>query len=627
MNQDNLLFTELNKPSIELYYPAQNIFNEWTKALYRFTVNELEKLAEPLLQFARINYITVIDPNGNRKKPIQLTQVQNKKYNFRKSELLEFLAFFLADARNFGAYLAKRPEKEYTVWKELLTHYCLSAKDIEQITGEKWAKLSSVRNPFSNRNITSQLHWFSCYECKGRNGNQHDYSSYELYFELNPKLYAQLLPQFFPDKCNLKKHISHTLPNDDSLHTFNGETDILAFWPILQSMYDGGKLNTDKDRLTTAVLKKLCKSILLPEFFPHNATFEAASMRTSIVLNLFTLWKRLLERKKGKERPEEMLKQIAHTAYYSNTLVPLLLPHITGFRKAQLTNCYAPVLYSHTLNLLATLPQGVWIDVEAICLQLLKNEKCNAYFSFFNHYELDRLDLFNNKTGTRLYKNNIFGHLSIPYIKGILYIMASFGLAEIAYRDIAEKDKSYNDSLAHIRLTALGAYVLGQTKTYTPPACPKDTAETLFSLDDQHLIIRSLKENNPYESILADMTTPIGKHRYLMSPASFLRNCQNNEEANSKLQLFKQYICNELPPNWLSFFDQIKQRQQRLSKIPEKQYVILKIDSADKELLQIANTDTLIRQYCLRAEKHLLLIDSKHKTDVLNKLKEYGYLL
>jgi len=146
-------------------------------------------------------------------------------------------------------------------------------------------------------------------------------------------------------------------------------------------------------------------------------------------------------------------------------------------------------------------------------------------------------------------------------------------------------------------------------------------------LDTERLIIKSLVDNNPYESLLGNMATAISKKMYKVSYESFLNGCEKLQDIESKIDFFKEYVSSQdLPDNWTQFFKDIKKRCKPM-KAPKNKYTLLQIPADDKELQHIILSDPIIRKYTLKAEGFILLVDTNYKSRVVEALKKYGYLI
>ena len=163
------------------------------------------------------------------------------------------------------------------------------------------------------------------------------------------------------------------------------------------------------------------------------------------------------------------------------------------------------------------------------------------------------------------------------------------------------------------------------TNTYELPKAKEEGP--FFDLDARNLIVRSLGENNPYETLLQDVAIPIGQHRYKLTHASFLNNCKTNEDVVNKIEFFKRFISAELPEIWSEFFDSLMKRCRPLTSISADKYLVYQLDAGNEELLRLVSTDPVIRENTVRAEGYLLLVKKDSLKQVVARLKYSGYLL
>jgi hypothetical protein len=62
-------------------------------------------------------------------------------------------------------------------------------------------------------------------------------------------------------------------------------------------------------------------------------------------------------------------------------------------------------------------------------------------------------------------------------------------------------------------------------------------------------------------------------------------------------------------------------------KVDKTKYVVLKLDENDRALLNAIITDPKLRELCIRAEGHRVLVDSKNYDMVKALLHIHGYVL
>ena len=589
---------------MDLYFPPQDEAQRWNQYLKDFTTDSLRGMTRTLIQWLkkRPGSATAVDRDGTRKKSsiVYKAYISNASV-LKKGEMISLIAFFLADERNFRAYLESLSPEERKVWEDALLNRFVSLPS----TG--YAKAES-------------LPWFTAVRGKGEKDRM--VSTHYLY--LNHAFFMMAHPFFFPEKPTvLYKQLPEKVKT--GLRFFSGEKDIFVYLHVLEELFRQGKLEANKTSLKASTLNLLSKTMHIKEFFPDSPDKNAALWRTSI---LAVLWSSGLANLRMIEKsPEQQLRLwLEKTIHFTFLTVPVLLPHLSGLRKNVTCSSYAAHLAIPVLKKASEASAGTWLHVPAFCRETLTDKQCYNYLTLFHHTMFEQLALTNTKQKRPTYLDRILTDVGLPYLRGLFFLLAAAGMAEIACREIQPEDASYTECLEYFRLTPLGAYALGQAKEYTP-AKTEDPEEPLFELDDNHLILTALRENNPYEAMLNDMVVPIGKGCYHVTPEVFLANCHKTEELRKKIELFKRYVDTDLPPNWQEFFHSLLSRSEQITKIPATEYTILRLPANDKELHRIVFEDPEIRQHALRAEGYLLLVENQHRNFVVERLKKYGYLL
>lgn len=323
--------------------------------------------------------------------------------------------------------------------------------------------------------------------------------------------------------------------------------------------------------------------------------------------------------------PEVFIKKLVRTIIqYPAVLISIVLPHVGGLKQNMLSGSYAPIQALHILQLLACSDSDKWWDVENIRLKLYVLEEDGCQNILFTGFDLQKADFVNIKQNKeQILMEDIYLEMGVPFIKGFLLLLASLGVVEAAYGDHDPSSASYSCSLRYIRLTPLGKYVLEMQKDYTPEI----NEGCYFEINTDDLIVRSVSEDNPYEALLADIATPIGRHRYKITYGSFLGNCIDRSDIEGKISFFKRHVCKQLPQNWEDFFNTLLQHCHPLKQVWEDKYSIYQLKAEDKELQRLISTDSYLRQYTKRGEDYLLLIETKHLREVINRLRTFGYLL
>lgn len=220
--------------------------------------------------------------------------------------------------------------------------------------------------------------------------------------------------------------------------------------------------------------------------------------------------------------------------------------------------------------------------------------------------------------------SNIIEQLSEPFVKAMLFVLATFGIVEIAYREPQKGDKSYYDGLQYVRLTELGKYVLGISKDYTPNVT--NDKGSAFELDDQRLLIKVADSKSPFIPMLKEFAVLVTPSLYRIDYDIFLMGCNKREDVKRKIDLFEQYICQKLPIIWKQFFDDILSRCAPFSS-PLDEYILLCLPADNTALARLILTEPSLRRYVHKVEGYMLLVKSSEIKKFSDAMKRFGHLI
>lgn len=223
--------------------------------------------------------------------------------------------------------------------------------------------------------------------------------------------------------------------------------------------------------------------------------------------------------------------------------------------------------------------------------------------------------------------DEIITRVTYQSIKSVLLALASWGIIEIAYdpTTTANGPSYLTDALRYVRLTNLGKYVFGKAKFYQLPTTMVNTCKD-FELNADRLLIKVLNPNSKGSFALGKIAAPITPQLYRTDFSVFLKECNTKDDIEKNINLFKKYIANEPPQIWADFFNAMLERTNALKKV-KTSYITRSIDAKDKELQDIIMHDPKLKQYILRAEGYVVLIEQAHLNNVNNILKTYGYTI
>lgn len=543
----------------------------------------------------------------------------------KKNMLAAILAVFVSDIRNMILYMNTLSEDVRKVMELVACNHIVSHATLEKETGRSWLVKSTVKYGPSFK-ITPELVWIEC--THGRCEKTTEASPYEseYYFYMDKKFRPLFMP-FVTPKDRLTTTLSVNLPDPkvDPLVVFNAEKDIFKEIPILDGLYRQGSFClTGHRKFPVKVMKKLATQMKMREFYP-DGNKKLMYLRSTMVMTFYH--KFMCRNNKITNHPESVIKEV----FQQNLLVEpafllsTVLPHITGFKSLPVRNAFG---HNDILEFCGFMFDRVksnkdaWIDFEQLLNSMML---AGDSVSLFSYYLLGDMPLMNNFQNYPIYLDNTFEEISVSFFKGFLFLMAAFGLIEIAHKPFDEHDPSPFSSLRYFRLTDLGLYAFGFISSYTQPEF--EDKELYFKLDENNLIACSLIDNNPYEPLLAGMSEPIGNRRYKISATSMLKTCNEQKEIVNKIEFFKRYICENLPPLWEDFFSKLVQQSEPLKELRGYNHRIFQLDPANEELMHLIATDPQIRKHARRVEGYLLLVEAYAVKEVNSRLKNFGYLL
>lgn len=310
-----------------------------------------------------------------------------------------------------------------------------------------------------------------------------------------------------------------------------------------------------------------------------------------------------------------------------------LMTHLKGGGD-DLTTLHAEIRYRKSFHkILKSLPPGEWIEFS----NLQMNIQCREFF-----IELIELDYacynlsyklsfgintrYHYVEKSRVQANNYLQSVMMPLLKGTLFLFAAFGLLDVLYdlpwADSEEKEYlTPYDGIRAIRLTKLGAFVLGLKKDFN---LKTDKPDVKITLDEKHLIIY-LEGVDPVKTMLLEkIGEPINPTCFKVTFQSFLKGCSSEKDIKNKLKFFKQHISPKPPENWKQFLDTVRKKMNPLT--AETDVAVFKIEP-ERELIELISRDEVLRKKVVKAENFRIIIAAKDLRTVKKRLEEFGYFI
>lgn len=554
-------------------------------------------------------------------------QLASSKKNINKNEvgIICFCIFY--DKEVFNAFLRCMPPWFGTLLEILLWQKELHRDEVEKIVGHQIVNVPMLS---SNYDYLPELRFFSIRET----GGYHYYNSHKTWEQAYaekpvifwmPIAFRRVISTFYPKPDGYELTAVKTLNEIEKSTIFNAEAAIMQEFSPLVSYYLQGNIKySEKGRPNLSSLKKIQRTLALKEFY--NDTDPALHpVRTMLVLGML----HDLKPKDISDNTASTIKKIFTQHFtqnkYPTAIANFIINQVKGINYlygSDYSNDAALIFW----DLITKVPINGWVTWKNIEMyseaHFLEPQPINTYSYGRLYYEKEGVygkTLVNGSNHTNM--------LQWPFIKGCIFLLAAYGMLEIAYTNPNTKELgktwfSEYDGLEAFRFTALGKYVLGKSSNYEPPII-ENAAKLIF--DEENLIIRAEGNLNLMTTLLGNYVEKISANRFAFRPTLFLKDCKNVKQIENKITLFRKSLNVKLPIFWEA---ELKQMVDNATAVAEQDhFYVFKINENDKHLLRTVAQDTQLKAITIKAEKFFVLVDKKNKTAFKNRLMELGYFV
>ncbi len=467
---------------------------------------------------------------------------------------------------------------------------------------------------FSHRNYTNTYGY-----------GEHRGIKFDLF--LKPPL-RKLLSQYYdkPEEGDFKA----ITDLEETQYIYEGEQDILLEFPRLLA-YKGQQQikTTTKGRPAASTINKMRRKLKIKEFYPDAEEKELMNLRSHLLAGLVVASKD----NSVSTDVAGQLKNLINDTYVSRRFesAPNVLLYLKGLGYLQSGESKQPE--AELLKIFRQMPIGEWVSLENF-VDVVK----------YNFYDVapvtgwaaaNRLYYAKKIEGahhTYVEKTYIEGDkyqksLHVPFIKGTCFLFAAYGLLDLAHSEpnvdeVGVTCQSYYDELKYVRLTALGAYVLGLTSEYVAPT---SISQSTIALSDDSLTIIIDETDTTAPIVLEPYTQRVSPNRFRTDFSFFLKGVANKKQLDDKINLFKQSVKTDIPPNWAAFFEELSRKIDPFK--PIKNVKIFSIPASNEELLRLIAKDPVFQQICFKAEGYLIIVTNKNLPKFKKRMQEFGYLL
>ena len=451
------------------------------------------------------------------------------------------------------------------------------------------------------------------------------------YLVVLPAALRHLLKEIVPAPAGFDLVPLDVMPASTSTHYGPAPSSLTDLRLVAEFIAQGQLQYTKSERLARSSIKTLLQITMGAEFFENADDRDLAPLRIRLLAGGMAFagkkrWEQLLTQPDSAEPVRALFQSVSLNACF---LQEELLPHITN-RHNEWHEHDEPSI-KQLASFFGKLPPGKWVTWDNIRSYHTLREQTPSLFGPDAMGLLARVtnQVDSWRSSTHVSKHNAFELVSEPLLKGFAFLLAAFGLAEIAYDlprhpTYRQPKKEYltpYDGFRHLRLTPLGEFVLGQRKTYEMAA--ELPARTSVVLDETRLLATCREPDSLTELALGQLMETLAPGRYQMTPKSFLGGCHDRKDIEARIQQFRRSISPSPPANWEAFFERTLARVAPLTFEPD--FVVLKL-GADEECRGLLASDPVLREMILKVEGMRIAVRQGDLKKLAKRLAQLGHL-
>lgn len=563
-------------------------------------------------------------------------------YAMRKEPLVEALAYFNADSRNADLQSDKYKTDTDILYEQVAANGLLNAPAVNKLIGKDAVEIDS-RSWWSSKIILRpDIKKFRIYILE----KKRSYTTYakDVYLRLPVGRVNDSIRNAFP---NQPKVIDPNPEKDPDILTVNVMNTVAYSFSIASAMLEAGTISIGVTKLANKSDLKKYRQSLIPD--PRMDAVEMVLNKSGVLsgevslqacaLTGYFFYKNQcsgLHKESGddyRNDPANIVRDIVanlNNAYCKYTqIVNMMLPAVSGFTAATTRSALSATVMACMYGVLGEIEDKRWTPVDNIVHEVYRRlyQKNREILFGSNEYWPD-LGYKDSKESKEIPidPGNAVRKMTFPLVRGYLFFLTALGVLETSIDNKADiSDGDPFSCLKYTRLTPLGMYALGKG----PHIDLTVNADYIhnFELINNPLIIVSPDLTNPYNSWLNRIGTARG-NRWIVTPKSFLSNCNYPEDINNLIKDFKKYICEEPSPAWQAFFDRMTDNAGAGGMWNENtKYLVYHVNITNKDLQKFLATDPEIRKLIIRAEGYRILVRDEDYLKFRLVLRNAGYLI
>lgn len=544
--------------------------------------------------------------------------VLNSKKTYSKTDMLGVSAAVFQNDTIIKAFLKSLSPSVIKLIEQLLFREEMTEEEVSKFLNEEVTTSSGYRTELRKEFYFFSFRTFTQYISFGTHKTR--------FILFLPPILKDLLSHYFPKPLYYDIIPIGEIPKTD-FH-FTGELLIQQELPRLLSyhMQQNIKYNTS-GRPADATLTKLQRVCGITEYYTTDDA-EISKMRSMLLAGMLHQY----SFKTLSANNADVIKDLFSDHYFKLNSPVFILQQLKGWQHLGGSDLYKNT-EKKLQDVFRLLPQNKWvsnenlleylitrtIDVKPLTLSAARN-----YLTYQGMYYRGSIRIPEKKdVDYKTYDSMV----RTAFITGSVFLYAAFGLLEIAYNNIntdalGETYYSGYDGLQYIKLTPLGAYVLGLTSDYE--ASNTEKANKLIFNEDS-LIILAEGDLDVINVSLANYAERLANNRFRVTSAHFLKDCKNTKDIQNKITLFKNTVGKNLPANWENYFSQLLNNAKVIKE--KTQFVTYELPAGAKELHRLIAQDNILKQVVLKAENFHILVANTDALKFKNRMKDLGYVI
>lgn len=598
---------------------------EATQRLHSLTVAEIKEHLIPHVWAFVANEKAWLAKQEKRVAEVGLqASLLSKSKKQRKDDLVFQASTPFLTPECFERFRKHLPKEANLILETVLLDGVITSEDIIQKYGIKSATKSKV-NSWSYLQRYKAEPGFKLYMIAKRSTYSYRDDEEWATFYWPSALREMALPLLFPEQPPLK--VEPPAPHSD-VRVFQGEAVVQEELPGLLIRLKQKPLKmTQRGRPSLPSVRSIGKKLKVQEFFPETEDKRIEALRVRCLVGLLSQFPTLPSAVSPKD-----IKALFHKGFTAKFDPPIhLLTYLKGIDR--ISSSWGQRQGTRYRKVMDTLPEGQWVQYDSLIDSLktqgytMDTDQVNG-ISDLSQQDVDApKDEYGYAKEVRVYPHFDERLFSWPVFHAMTFAFAAWGLLDIAYYGADEFPLRYAvdsplNRIVAIRVTALGAYVLGNAASYQSTVKPPFTLE--LATDSLSILLVDGDQDRAATAIRS-FARPLGQQRFYSNANLFLDDCKSSQELTRKINLFKSIFPGDLPANWTTFFEEMSQQVNPLQKASG--YSVFRLNPDNKPLLQLIARDPVLKSLSLKAEEYLLLIKGRELNKFKSRLQELGYLL